>query len=75
MIITIVLPVLCAICMIGSIYVKMKQTPEEEAVPAAETLPAGADNGPAPEAAPTEVTPSEGVTAEAEPADSQPPQP
>ena len=75
MIITIVLPVLCAICMIGSIYVKMKQTPEEEAVPAAETLPAGADNGPTPEAIPTEETPSEEVTAEAETADSQPPQP
>ena len=75
MIITIVLPVLCAICMIGSIYVKMKQTPEEEAVPAAKTLPAGADNGPTPEAVPTEETPSEEVTAEAETADSQPPQP
>lgn len=69
MVITLVLPVLCAICMIGSIYVKMKQAPEEEAAPSAEILAAGSGNSPAPEEIPTEVTPSE-----TEPTDSHPPQ-
>lgn len=74
MIITIVLPVLCAICMVGSIYVKMKRTPEEEAVPQAADAAMGIGACPPPEGIPAEGIPTEAPPTEAETTDSQPPQ-
>ena len=75
MIITLVLPVLCAICMVGTIYVKMKRVPEEEALPETtipesvilELIKSSAGTSDTPPAA-TEEIPA------AEPDDSDPPQ-
>lgn len=71
MIITLVLPVLCVICMVGTVYVKMKQPLEEEAVPVTEIPPV-------PDAETPSASPDDAPAAEedstAEQDDTEPPQ-
>ena len=72
MIITLVLPVLCVMCMVGTVYVKMKQSPEEEAPPSAESPSAPPAEPPSPTTGAETV--AEGEPPAAEETDTDPPQ-